>query len=75
MYPQETERILHRDIFCFFFLRDKEFVSKTINDSNIDLNKFPASKVGQLAKKMESSKGTVLCNPNFVYKRIIGISV
>ena len=31
-------------------------MSKTINDSNIDLNKFPASKVRQLAKKMESSK-------------------
>ena len=41
-YPQETARILHRDIFCFF-LRDEEFVSKIINDSNIDLNRFPAS--------------------------------
>ena len=28
----------------------------TINDSNIDLNKFPASEVRQLAKKVESSK-------------------
>ena len=26
-------------------------MSKTINDSNIDLEKFPASKVRQLAKK------------------------
>ena len=33
-------------------------MSKTINDSNIDLNKFPASKVRQLAKKMESSQVT-----------------
>ena len=48
-YPQETAKILHRDIF-WFFLRDEEFVSKTINDSNIDLNKFPPSKVRQLAK-------------------------
>ena len=56
-YPPETAKILQRDIF-WFFLRDKEFVSKTINDSNIDLNKFPASKVRQLAKKMESSKAT-----------------
>ena len=56
-YTQETARILHRDIFCFF-LMDEEFVSKTINDSNIDLNKFPASKVRQLAKKMERSKAT-----------------
>ena len=31
---------------------------KTINDNNIDLNKFPASKVKQLAMKMESSKAT-----------------
>ena len=54
-YPQETAKILHRDIF-WFFLRDGDFVSKTINDSNIDLNKFPPSKLCQLAKKMESSK-------------------
>ena len=51
---QETAKILHRDIFCFFFLRDGEFVSKMINDSNIDLNKLPACEVRQLAKKMES---------------------
>ena len=56
-YPQETAKILQRDIF-YFFLRDEEFVSKTINDSNIDLNKFPANKVRQLAKKMESSQAT-----------------
>ena len=41
-----------------FFLKNEEFVSKTINDSSIDLDKFPASKVRQLAKKMESSKVT-----------------
>ena len=29
---------------------------ETINDSNIDLEKFPASKVRQLVKKMESTK-------------------
>ena len=56
-YPQETASILHQDIF-WFFLKDEEFVSKTINDSNMDLEKFPASKVRQLAKKMESSKST-----------------
>ena len=39
-------------------MRDKEFVSKAFNDSNIELNKFTASKVRQLAKKMESSKVT-----------------
>ena len=48
-HPPETASILHQDIF---------FVPKTINDSNIDLEKFPASKVRQLAKKMESSKST-----------------
>ena len=56
-YPQETARILQRDIF-WFFLKDEEFVSRTINDSNIDLEKFPASNVRQLAKKLESSKST-----------------
>ena len=30
--------------------------SKTINDSNVDLEKFPVSKVRHLAKKMESSE-------------------
>ena len=49
-YPAETAKILHRDIF-WFFLVDKEFVSKTISDSNIDLETFPASKVRQLAKR------------------------
>ena len=45
------------DIFCLF-LCDKEFVSKTINEGNVDLDKFPASKVRHLAKRMESSKAT-----------------
>ena len=56
-YLQETANILHHDIF-WFFLKDEEFVSKTINDTSIDLDKFPASKVRQLAKKMEASKAT-----------------
>ena len=50
-YPQETARILHRDIF-WFFLRDENFFSKTINAPNVDLEKFPASNVRQLAKKL-----------------------
>ena len=45
-YPLEAASILHRDIF-WFFLKDKEFVDK-----------FPASKVRQLAKKLESAKST-----------------
>ena len=38
-----------------FFLED-EFVSKTINDSSIDIDKIPERKVRQLAEKMEASK-------------------
>ena len=49
-YPPETTKILHRDIF-WFFLRDEEFVSRTISDGSVDLEKFPTSKVQQLAKK------------------------
>ena len=60
-YPPETASILHWDI-SWFFLKDEEFVSKTINDSYIDLDKFPTSKVRQLAKKMESSKSTARHN-------------
>ena len=56
-YPLETARILHRDIF-WFFLKDKDFVSRTISDGGVDLDKFPASRVCQLAKKYESSEAT-----------------
>ena len=48
---------MQRDIF-WFFLHDEEFVSKTISDGSVDLEKFPTSKVRQLAKKLESSKAT-----------------
>ena len=41
-----------------FFLKDKGFVSKTINEGSVDLDKFPARKVCQCAKKMKSSKAT-----------------
>ena len=56
-YPLETVKILHRDIF-WFFMKDEDFVTKTINEGNDDIQKFPASKVRQLAKKMKSSKAT-----------------
>ena len=59
-YPQEIANILHPDIL-WFFLKDEEFVSKTSHNSSIDLDKFPASKVRQIAKKMEASKATVWC--------------
>ena len=70
--PPETAKILHRDII-WFLLKDEEFVSKTINLSNIDLDKFPTGKVRQLAKKMECSKATtrhikqVACDPQVVH--------
>ena len=56
-YPSETVKILHHDIF-WFFMWDEDFVTKTVNEGNVDIQKFPASKVCQLAKKMESSKAT-----------------
>ena len=49
-YPPETAKILHRDIF-WFFLHDEEFVSRTISDGSVDLDKFPTRRVCQLAKK------------------------
>ena len=39
-------------------MKDEDFVTKTINEGKVDIQKFPASKVRQLAKKMESSKAT-----------------
>ena len=39
-YPPETAKILQRDIF-WFFLRDEDFVSKTISDGSVDLEKIP----------------------------------
>ena len=57
-YPPASATILHHDIF-WHFLMDEEFVSKTINDSSRDLENFPASKVRQLAKRIEASKATV----------------
>ena len=56
-YPSETANILQRDIF-WFYLKDEEFVSKTLNEGCADLQQYPASKVQQLAKKLESSKAT-----------------
>ena len=56
-YPPETAKILHHDIF-WFFMQDEDFVMKTINEGNVDIQKFLASKVCQLAKKMESPKAT-----------------
>ena len=56
-YPQETAQILQRYIF-WFFLKDKSFVLKTLNERHVELSNFPVSAVCQLAKKMESSQTT-----------------
>ena len=56
-YPPETAQILQRDIF-WFFLKDKSFVSKILNEGHVELEKFPASKVRQMAKKLVSSQST-----------------
>ena len=50
-YPPETASVLHRNIF-WFFLKDEDFVSKTINECSVDLQKFSASKSGSLQRKM-----------------------
>ena len=39
-YPPETAKILHRDIF-WFFLKDEDFVSRTISDGSIDFGQIP----------------------------------
>ena len=57
-YPPETAKVLHSNIF-WFFLHDEDFVSRTITEGCVDLDKFPTSRVCQLAKKFKSSKATV----------------
>ena len=56
-YPQETAQNLQRDVF-WFFLEDELFVSKTLNEGHVELSKYPAITVCQLAKKMENSQTT-----------------
>ena len=46
-----------KDIF-WFFLSNESFISKTLDDGHVNLNKFPASKARQMAKKLESSQAT-----------------
>ena len=56
-YPPETAEILERDVF-WFFLSDKDFITKTLSDAKSDIKAYPASKVRQLAKQIESNKAT-----------------
>ena len=53
-YPPETASIVQRDIF-WFYLKDEEFILKTLNEGCADLEQYSASKVHQ---KLESSKAT-----------------
>ena len=39
-------------------MTDNELIAKTINKGNIDLAQYPAAKVQQMTKKLESSKAT-----------------
>ena len=39
-------------------MTDKEFIAKTIKEGNTNLAQYPAAKVKQMAKKLESSKAT-----------------
>ena len=57
MPPGDSQNTAQGHIW--FFLWDEDFVSRTISDGSIDLDKFPASRVCQLAKKLKSSKATV----------------
>ena len=56
-YPSDTVNILQQDIF-WFYLRDEEFVSKTLSEGCANLQQYPVSKLCQLAKKPESRKAT-----------------
>ena len=56
-YHPETAKILHHDII-WFFLCDEDFLSRTITEGSVNLEKFPASRVCQLAKKFKTSKAT-----------------
>ena len=56
-YPPETVKILHQDIF-WFCLCNEDFMSRTITEGSVDLDKFSASRVWQLVKMFESSKAT-----------------
>ena len=56
-YPPETAQSSKETSFGFF-LKDESFVSKTLNEGHVELNKFPASKVRQMAKKLESLQST-----------------
>ena len=52
----QKEHKFYKEISFGFFLKDESFVSKTLNESHVEVDKFPASKVRKMAKKLESSQ-------------------
>ena len=55
-YPPETAKILHCNIF-WFFLCDEDFVSRTITERSVDLDKFPANRSLPVSEKVWELKG------------------
>ena len=54
----QKQHKFYKEISFGFFLKDESFVSKTLNEGHVELEKFLASKVRQMAKKLESSQST-----------------
>ena len=54
-YPQETANIMQRDIF-WFILHDKDFVSKTINEGSVDLEKSQLARCASLPRSIKAPR-------------------
>ena len=57
-YPPENAEILHRDIF-WLFVWDEEFVSRTISDGSVDLDKFFCKQSVPACKKDGEERSSV----------------
>ena len=47
-----------KETFFWFFLSNESFISKTLDEGHVSLNNFPASRVRQMVKKLESPQAT-----------------
>ena len=54
-YPPEMAKIFQRDIF-WFFLKDEDFMSRTISDGSVDLDKFPAVEYNNWPRNLKVQK-------------------
>ena len=54
-YPKEMTSIFTRNIFCFF-MRDTEFITKTIQEGNTDLAQYPAFKCDRWPRSLNPAK-------------------